>query len=181
MVFLPPIPLRGTRMPVLTRLAVVSRGLSHTHSHKPPRSAAAAGALASNNTAEPPRSNRGPAFKYFSQRDARFVLSATSPEQYKNIPHSPEVTFAGRSNVGKSSLINAILRSNQLVKTSRSPGHTSALNFFSLTSGACAGAISVVDMPGYGFRSRDEWGQFIMKYLATRKVLRRVFLLVEAK
>ncbi|KAJ2734599.1 hypothetical protein H4R23_002382 [Coemansia sp. Cherry 401B] len=121
-----------------------------------------------------------PAFKYFNQRDAKFLLSAVKPEHYSHLT-LPEVTFAGRSNVGKSSLINAVLRSAGLVKTSKKPGHTSALNFFSLTSRAQPGAITVVDMPGYGFRSHHEWGAFIMKYLSTRRELRRVFMLVEAK
>ncbi|KAI9504135.1 P-loop containing nucleoside triphosphate hydrolase protein [Coemansia spiralis] len=118
--------------------------------------------------------------KYFQQRDAKFLYSATKAEHYRHLSE-PEITFAGRSNVGKSSLIGAVLRSAGLVKTSKKPGHTSLLNFFSLTSSAHPAAISVVDMPGYGFRSRDEWGQFIIEYLSTRKVLRRVFLLIESK
>ncbi|KAI8326284.1 P-loop containing nucleoside triphosphate hydrolase protein [Martensiomyces pterosporus] len=108
------------------------------------------------------------------------MFTAIQPAQYKHIAQ-PEITFAGRSNVGKSSLINAVLNSQRLVKTSKKPGHTSALNFFSLTSKASPNKITLVDMPGYGFRSRDEWGKFIMSYLSTRQVLRRVFLLVEAK
>ncbi|KAJ2158716.1 hypothetical protein GGF46_003557 [Coemansia sp. RSA 552] len=119
-------------------------------------------------------------FKYFSKRDAKFQLAAVKPEQYAHVCH-PEVAFAGRSNVGKSSLIGMVLRSRSLVKTSRKPGHTSTLNFFSLTSQAYPDQLSVVDMPGYGFRSRGEWGRFIMRYLSTRKELRRVFMLVEAK
>lgn len=120
---------------------------------------------------------------YFNRRDAKFLLSATKPDHYRHL-RFPEVTFAGRSNVGKSSLINAVLRSTRLVKTSRKPGHTSALNFFSLDSRAQdlpSSQITVVDMPGYGFRSRDEWGTFIMQYLSQREVLRQVFLLIEAK
>ncbi|KAJ2849022.1 hypothetical protein IWW36_002931 [Coemansia brasiliensis] len=120
------------------------------------------------------------ALKYFSQRDAKFLLSAVISKHYSHLT-DPEITFAGRSNVGKSSLINAVLRSASLVKTSKKPGHTSALNFFSLSSRAHPKSITVVDMPGYGFRSHQEWGKFIMEYLSTRKELQRVFMLVEAK
>ncbi|KAJ1945786.1 hypothetical protein GGF37_001521 [Kickxella alabastrina] len=149
--------------------------LSHTHSRKDLASAGKA-----DHRQEPP-AVRGPAFPYFSQRDAKFLFTATKPEQYKRLSN-PEFTFAGRSNVGKSSLISAVLRSQSLVKTSKKPGHTSTLNFFGLTSSTYPeSAITVVDMPGYGFRSRDDWGQFIMEYLSTRKELKRVFLLVEAK
>ncbi|KAJ2143705.1 hypothetical protein IW142_003558 [Coemansia sp. RSA 564] len=115
-----------------------------------------------------PSPSSNPTFSYFSKRDAKFLLSAVAPEHYSHLA-LPEITFAGRSNVGKSSLISAVLRSKGLVKTSNKPGHTSALNFFSLTSQAAPGAITVVDMPGYGFRSRNEWGEFIMTYLSTRK------------
>ncbi|KAJ2026338.1 hypothetical protein IWW57_003071 [Coemansia sp. S610] len=159
----------------LTRPTKAGCHYSHTYSHAHPRPSSAALEAESPSELNPSaNSHSGPAFKYFSKRDAKFVLSATKPEHYSQIPANPEVTFAGRSNVGKSSLLSAILRSQGLVKTSKKPGHTSALNFFSLTSGSCPGAISLVDMPGYGFRSRDEWGDFIMK-------LRRVFLLIEAK
>ncbi|KAJ2747239.1 hypothetical protein GGI20_000664 [Coemansia sp. BCRC 34301] len=170
----------------LSRQTNVSRHYSHTRSHTHSRSVVAEAVTGSPDSSgreiQPLLGNRnGPAFKYFSKRDAKFVLSATKPEHYKRIPSSPEVTFAGRSNVGKSSLLSAVLRSQGLVKTSKKPGHTSALNFFSLTSGSCSGSISLVDMPGYGYRSRGEWGEFIMEYLSSRKTLRRVFLLVEAK
>ncbi|KAJ2880539.1 hypothetical protein H4R27_004657, partial [Coemansia aciculifera] len=183
---------RQCRAAALARSANVGCHYSHTYSHSHPRplaagttEAASESSSTSNNSADDLKpssaSHSGPAFRYFSKRDAKFVLSATKPEHYKRIPPNPEVTFAGRSNVGKSSLLSAVLRSQGLVKTSKKPGHTSALNFFSLTSGSCPGAISLVDMPGYGYRSRDEWGGFIMKYLSTRKELRRVFLLIEAK
>ncbi|KAJ1926781.1 hypothetical protein FBU59_007285, partial [Linderina macrospora] len=104
------------------------------------------------------------------------MFTAVKPQQYSHL-HSPEVTFAGRSNVGKSSLINAILRTKTLVKTSKRPGHTSALNFFSLASDASPRTLTLVDMPGYGYRSRDEWGKFIMDYLGGRQELKRVFML----
>ncbi|KAJ1732855.1 hypothetical protein LPJ61_001845 [Coemansia biformis] len=122
----------------------------------------------------------GFAARYFAQRDARFLRTAVKPDQYAHIRH-PEVTFAGRSNVGKSSLINAVLRSQALARTSRKPGRTATLNFFTLSSKLCPGSVSVVDMPGYGFRSRGEWGHFVMEYLASRRELQRVFMLVEAK
>ncbi|KAJ1960317.1 hypothetical protein GGI12_003870 [Dipsacomyces acuminosporus] len=136
--------------------------------------------LPNQGSAEQAREHEDPVRRFFGQRDARFMFTAIHPSQYKHVTR-PEITFAGRSNVGKSSLINAVLGSRQLVKTSKKPGHTSALNFFSLTSKASPSTITLVDMPGYGFRSRDEWGEFTMDYLATRQELRRVFLLVEAK
>ncbi|KAJ1810211.1 hypothetical protein LPJ75_004251 [Coemansia sp. RSA 2598] len=140
---------------------------AHTHSRKGPASTSAETTAGHQAAVADVRSS--PAFPFFSKRDARFLFTATRPEQYQRLK-APEFTFAGRSNVGKSSLISAVLRSQGLVKTSKKPGHTSALNFFSLESAAYPGqTLTIVDMPGYGFRSRDEWGQFTMEYLSKRK------------
>ncbi|OMJ20311.1 putative GTP-binding protein EngB [Smittium culicis] len=81
----------------------------------------------------------------------------------------PDVAFAGRSNVGKSSLINAILNSKDLVKTSGKPGHTKSINFFRVGSINKNKNLYVVDMPGYGFKSRTGWGKVIIEYFKNRK------------
>ncbi|KAJ2786096.1 hypothetical protein H4R18_000128 [Coemansia javaensis] len=122
----------------------------------------------------------GFAARFFAQRTAEFRLAAVRAQDYGAI-HQPEIALAGRSNVGKSSLINALLRTHRLARTSKTPGRTATLNFYRLASRAGPGELSLVDMPGYGFRSRDEWGRFVTEYLASRQELRRVFMLVEAK
>ncbi|KAG0330069.1 hypothetical protein BGZ99_008792 [Dissophora globulifera] len=86
----------------------------------------------------------------------------------------PEVVFIGRSNIGKSSLINGLVNRNGLVKTSSKPGHTRMMNFFKIGD-----KLSLVDMPGYGWKSRDEWGDMILSYLQNRKNLRRIYILVD--
>ncbi|KAJ2796788.1 hypothetical protein H4R20_005418 [Coemansia guatemalensis] len=151
---------------------------AHTRAHAPPPSIESTSRPAA--TASQKQQPASPAVEFFRHRSAKFLITAVNQGHYRHLTH-PEVAFAGRSNVGKSSLINSVLCSQKLVKTSKKPGHTSALNFFALSSRAGPGEISIVDMPGYGFRSRNEWGDFIVEYLSKRKVLRRVFMLVEAK
>ncbi len=93
----------------------------------------------------------------------------------------PEVAFWGKSNVGKSSLINAILGRKLVARVSRTPGRTKQLNFFSIDKN-----IIFVDLPGYGYAkvSKQEiksWKELIKKYFATRSRLRRVFLLIDIR
>lgn len=93
----------------------------------------------------------------------------------------PEVAFAGRSNVGKSSLINALTGRHNLARISHTPGRTQLLNYFSL-----AGMGYLVDMPGYGYAKvakskAAEWTQLIEAYLRGRHSLKRVILLVDAR
>ncbi|MBI1359246.1 MAG: YihA family ribosome biogenesis GTP-binding protein [Alphaproteobacteria bacterium] len=94
----------------------------------------------------------------------------------------PEIAFAGRSNVGKSSLINALTNRKHLARASNTPGRTQEINFFDLG----AGRFYLVDLPGYGFaeapkKSVEAWSRFTLDYLRGRASLKRVFLLVDAR
>lgn len=103
--------------------------------------------------------------------------------------HIPEIAFAGSSNVGKSSLINALVGVNGLVKTSKTPGRTQQLNYFAVGgSPSVQPAFSIVDMPGYGFANApkkmvDQWHQLVGDYIVDRKAsnLKRVMILVDAR
>jgi GTP-binding protein len=95
----------------------------------------------------------------------------------------PEIAFAGRSNVGKSSLINALTGRKTLARVSVTPGRTRELNFFTLGP---EGAFYLVDMPGYGYAKAPKaaargWTRLIEDYLKGRRELRRVFLLIDAR
>ena len=96
-------------------------------------------------------------------------------------PTMPEVAFAGRSNVGKSSLLNALTNRKQLARTSNTPGRTRELNFFSLDE-----QCYLVDLPGYGYAraSKNEvqkWSKLTRRYLQGRPNLSRVFLLIDSR
>ena len=95
-------------------------------------------------------------------------------------PDRMEVCFAGRSNVGKSSLINALTGRKGLARASNTPGRTQEINFFT------AGDIYVVDLPGYGFANApvavvEKWQRLLKQYLSGRQTLRRVFVLIDAR
>jgi GTP-binding protein len=113
-----------------------------------------------------------------------FIAGAAGLESLPVIRH-PEVAFIGRSNVGKSSLVNALVNQKALARTSQNPGATKQLNFFLL--GADTGqAIMLVDMPGYGFakiskEKKSEWDNLIRSYLCGRPNLRRAFVLIDAR
>jgi GTP-binding protein len=106
----------------------------------------------------------------------------TSAKRHTDLPATPrEVAFVGRSNVGKSSLLNALANRRQLAKVSNTPGRTQLINLFTLPSGA-----AVVDLPGYGFaavpkREQAGWQAMIEGYLLERPSLELVFVLVDAE
>lgn len=109
-----------------------------------------------------------------------FAGSATSPAQYPKRA-LPEVAFAGRSNVGKSSLINRLLGRRNIARVSRTPGRTRVLNFFLVND-----RFYLVDLPGYGYaavpsRIRETWGPMIEGYVKTRPTLRGVVLLMDGR
>ena len=113
-------------------------------------------------------------------KTARFITSAVEPAQYPQ-HHAPEIAFAGRSNVGKSSLINALLGRKKLVRTSRHPGQTQTINFFMINEELC-----FVDLPGYGYAEapktvRIKWGPMVNQYLGQRKNLKGVILLLDVR
>ena len=113
-------------------------------------------------------------------RTASFFKSAVSPAQYPSADR-PEVAFIGRSNVGKSTLINSLLGRRSLVRSSRMPGRTQMLNFFLIND-----AFFLVDLPGYGFAQaprevRLKWLPMIRNYLCERKNLRAVVLLLDIR
>lgn len=113
--------------------------------------------------------------------ECKFVAGAASIEQIPNNLYIPEVAFVGRSNVGKSSLINAIVRNRECAKVSKMPGKTQQINFFNIMD-----KISIVDLPGYGYaavskKMRKQWGHLILDYLRGRQNLKRAFLLIDSR
>ena len=93
----------------------------------------------------------------------------------------PEYAFAGKSNVGKSSLINALMNRRSLARTSGQPGKTQTINFYNVNQ-----EVYLVDLPGYGYAKvsegvKEQWGKMIESYLGTSQMLRQVFLLVDIR
>ena len=92
-----------------------------------------------------------------------------------------EVAFAGKSNVGKSSLINALMNRKSLARTSSQPGKTQTINFYNIND-----AMYLVDLPGYGYakvseKEKEKWGKMVERYLQTSKKLKAVFLLIDIR
>ena len=112
--------------------------------------------------------------------NATFIKSANAPSQF--VPdEGAEVAFAGRSNAGKSSAINVIVNRRQFARTSKTPGRTQLVNFFTLRDDA-----RIVDLPGYGFarvseKMRDHWADLLAEYFETRASLRGMFLIVDIR
>ena len=121
--------------------------------------------------------------EWLFNQNINFELGVTSVEK---LPENeiPEIAFFGRSNVGKSSLLNAITKKSKLAYTSKNPGRTQEVNYFSISNDGTI--LNIVDMPGYGFAkaSKDKirkWNNLSKYYLKNRKNLRRVFLLVDSR
>ena len=111
---------------------------------------------------------------------AAFVKSAVLPSQYPS-GFLPEIAFAGRSNVGKSSLINTLTQRKGLARISNAPGCTQLINFFTVND-----RLSLVDLPGYGFARVPEavkknWGPMVETYLKERQALRLVVLVLDVR
>ena len=113
-------------------------------------------------------------------KSAEFVTSAVKKAQYP--PEVlPEIAFAGRSNVGKSSLINTLVNRKRLVKTSSTPGRTQLINFFNINNN-----LTFVDLPGYGYAKvpaavRKKWGPMIETYLSSRNTLKGVVIILDIR
>ena len=119
--------------------------------------------------------------------DAQFVTTAVEPRGYPQ-GHGAEVAFVGRSNVGKSSMINTLTGRKKLVRVSNTPGRTRTLNFFdvSLERGKARHAVRLCDLPGYGFAKaskteRAQWDEMITTYLHKRHRLAAVVSIVDAE
>jgi GTP-binding protein len=113
-------------------------------------------------------------------KSAEFITSATKPSQYPPAK-LPEIAFAGRSNVGKSSLINTLVNRKHLVKTSSTPGRTRLINFFNINE-----TLVFVDLPGYGYAKvpqaiRKKWGPMIEAFLSERKTLKGVVVILDVR
>jgi GTP-binding protein len=113
-------------------------------------------------------------------KDVEFVKSAVKPDQYPEYDF-PEIGFAGRSNVGKSSLINTLIQRKDMVKTSSKPGCTQLINFFLVN-----GDLSFVDLPGYGYakvskKIRAQWQPMVELYLSKRASLFGLILLIDIR
>ncbi len=121
--------------------------------------------------------NKG--YSLFS-KPCQFVIGATCPEQLVGL-EKPQIAFIGRSNCGKSSLINALTRRQKLAKTSSTPGRTQQINFFNLGD-----IFYLVDLPGYGFSKTDnqttkKFQNFVKSYLKKEVNLKQVFILIDIR
>jgi len=112
--------------------------------------------------------------------NVELTISAVRPEQYP-AEGNPEIALSGRSNVGKSSLINTLINRKNYARTSSQPGKTQTLNFYKIED-----ELYFVDVPGYGYakvskKDREKWGKMIETYFETRQELRGVISLVDAR
>ncbi|KPU27579.1 GTP-binding protein [Caloranaerobacter sp. TR13] len=113
-------------------------------------------------------------------RDVKLLITAVNEDQYPS-EGVAEIALAGRSNVGKSSLINALINRRNFARTSSQPGKTQTINFYSIND-----EFRLVDLPGYGYakvsvKEREKWGKMIENYLTNRKSLKEVFLLLDIR
>lgn len=112
---------------------------------------------------------------------AKFITSCTSPSQSPNTKRLPEYAFIGRSNVGKSSLINMLVQQKGLAKTSQKPGKTQLINYFLLND-----SFFIVDLPGYGFaktskEKRKAFNRYINEYIFENETLTNLFVLIDSR
>lgn len=113
-------------------------------------------------------------------KKAEIMITAVKPEQYP-VEETKEIALAGKSNVGKSSLINTLVNRKNLARTSGQPGKTQTINFYNIND-----EFKIVDLPGYGYarvskKEREKWAKMIETYLTNRKQLKEVFLLVDIR
>jgi len=113
--------------------------------------------------------------------DVSFIKSAFDKSHYPP-PDRPEIAFAGKSNVGKSSLLNVIVNRKKMARTSSTPGRTQALNFFNVGNGR----LYLVDLPGYGFarvplKVKASWGKMVELYLKSRNNLKAVVVIMDIR
>ena len=113
-------------------------------------------------------------------RSVEFIKSAVKPSDYPPAA-LPEIVFAGRSNVGKSSLINTLVNRKRIARTSSTPGRTQLINFFEIN-----GSLVFVDIPGYGYakvpdKVRKNWAPMIETYLSTRATLKGLVLIIDIR
>lgn len=113
-------------------------------------------------------------------KTADYIISAVKPEQYPN-DHLPEIALSGRSNVGKSSLINTLCNRKNLARTSQRPGKTQTLNYYKINED-----FYMVDVPGYGYAKvskseRSAWGRMLETFFSVNKKLRATILIVDLR
>lgn len=118
--------------------------------------------------------------KLFS-RSCTFVIGATTTTLFPQEENLPEIAFIGRSNVGKSSLLNAIVNRKDLARSSNTPGRTRQINFFLLDK-----KCFLVDLPGYGYAKapkteKSSWSELVVNYLLERKNLTKLYLLIDSR
>jgi GTP-binding protein len=116
----------------------------------------------------------------FEVRDVELVRTTTDPDDHPS-PARPEVAFVGRSNVGKSSLLNTLFRRRRLAHTSRTPGKTQTLNYYAVDD-----ACYFVDLPGYGYAAvprplKNQWGPMMEAYLGNNPRLKGVVALIDSR
>ncbi|GJE93244.1 P-loop containing nucleoside triphosphate hydrolase protein [Phanerochaete sordida] len=111
---------------------------------------------------------------------SRFLAAASTQQSLPRIEdRPPEIIIAGRANVGKSTLVNAVLGRTSLASTSKQGGHTKTLNFYGV--GPVPHKLVLVDAPGYGARGRPEWGRLFQHYITHREELKRIYILINGE